>query len=319
MGLFSHQKAFCLSEVLIVLGGIGIIANLLLPNLIDSYKQKVSTTALKRALAVFSEAYNLAVVDNGTPDNWNLGASGDQTGLNNINDILSKYIKTTKNCGSDSGCFPNTYYKNLNGNANSNVLNQDSNYTKFILASGESVSIKQLDANCNLTWGASSQLKNVCGVIGIDVNGFKAPNQYGEDYFGFALTKYGIVPMGTALQSDGYSFNKACNKSNSNDAENGLGCSAWLIYNENMDYQENSYLAWNNVDTVSKNNGNNGNNNTNGNNNNGMVDNNSGNNNTNGNNNPVGSNYNDHTNSGNNLTNGNSNGNHTTNGNNNKK
>ena len=79
----------------------------------------------------------------------------------------------------------------------------------------------------------AGQVKNICGYIRIDVNGKRFPNMMGRDVFSFWVTKDKIVPTGTQLE----------NKASSSSFENGCigqaegrGCTAWLLYNENMDY-----------------------------------------------------------------------------------
>ena len=47
---FNKAKAFTLSEVLITLGIIGIIAAMTLPSLVGRYQEKVTVTRLKKIL-----------------------------------------------------------------------------------------------------------------------------------------------------------------------------------------------------------------------------------------------------------------------------
>jgi hypothetical protein len=59
--------------------------------------------------------------------------------------------------------------------------------------------------------------------------------------FAFALTKGGIIPFGTQADTK-YPFTSKCvNYTNSADR---LGCAAWVIYNENMDYLHCDDLSW---------------------------------------------------------------------------
>ena len=64
----------------------------------------------------------------------------------------------------------------------------------------------------------------------------------------FLITKHGIVPQGTQMQTKGYTFDRACKDKSigliSGLGPNGGGCTAWVIYNENMDYLHCSDLSW---------------------------------------------------------------------------
>ena len=66
--------------------------------------------------------------------------------------------------------------------------------------------------------------------------------------FQFYITQNGIVPTG--VQNDVHKFNLACNPKitkpypNYSDG-NMYACTAWVIYNENMDYWHCDGLDWN--------------------------------------------------------------------------
>ena len=61
----SRKIAFTLAEVLITLGIIGVVAALTLPSVIAKYQDKVTVTKVKKAYAMFSQAYLSAINDNG--------------------------------------------------------------------------------------------------------------------------------------------------------------------------------------------------------------------------------------------------------------
>lgn len=234
------------AEIIIAIGVAGIVAMNTLPGFIETQQRNTIILQLQRDYAVYSNGFNQAISENGSPDNWDSNNSGGATDLSDINGVVSKYFKVAKNCGTDSGCFPDIKYKNLKGVENSTNLNQDPLYTKFKLVDGGSVAINQWSTDCSLNWGNSLQLKNVCGIIVMDVNGGKSPNTYGMDLFGFAYTKYGLVALGSQMQNN-YPFSGFCN-SNSNanfKYENGLSCTAWVMYNRNMNYLDCQGLNWN--------------------------------------------------------------------------
>lgn len=238
---FKRYTAFTLAEVLITLGIIGVVASLTIPTLIQKQQEIATASILKKAYSNLSQAYTMAVQVNGTPDNWNLIGGDDPQGALNMLSILSPYLKITKNCGTASGCLAPGTYNGLNGNPEYDFDGQSSR-AKIILADGSMVSINIEDKNCVTNRGNSLALQSICALLAIDANGFKRPNQDGVDFFQFYITKYGIIPFGTQQESDTYhSFANDCkNKSTAW----GAGCTAWVIYNENMDYLHCSDLAW---------------------------------------------------------------------------
>lgn len=235
------RHGFTLAEVLITLGIIGIIAEITIPTLMLKMLEQQTAGMLKKEYSVLSSAYTLAVQENGTPDNWNLGGSDDPTGAMNILNMLSPYMKIVKTCGNDTGCFP-TGYKLLNGTFRGSDFDTYTPYAKAQLADGSIFFTFVRDANCAMQRGSSLALLNLCGAIGVDINGFKGPNQDGHDFFQFYITKYGLVPVGTQQEYDTYnSFATSCQDT----TKVGYGCAAWVIYNENMDYLHCSTLSWN--------------------------------------------------------------------------
>ena len=70
---FTRQNfAFTLSEVLITLGIIGIIAAMTLPAIIGNYNKKVTVQKLKQTYSILQQAVLLSQMENGEPREWNL-------------------------------------------------------------------------------------------------------------------------------------------------------------------------------------------------------------------------------------------------------
>ena len=67
--------AFTLAEVLITLGIIGIVAAMTIPSLVQDYREKAQVTRVKKFYSVFSQAYTMALQDNGPFDTWGLSDS----------------------------------------------------------------------------------------------------------------------------------------------------------------------------------------------------------------------------------------------------
>lgn len=234
-----YYFAFTLAEVLIVLGIIGVVAELTIPTVMQNVQYAATVSQLKKSYTTLAQAYMLAVKEDGTPDSWNLVAADSPVGAEEMINKLAPYLKITKNCGTTGNdCFPNVNYRMLDGSDWGNA-NSSSTCARAQLADG-SLLMANTQGNCNNNYGSMPALQNGCGSYRIDVNGFKKPNQYGIDFFMFYLTKDGIVPTGTSQESSSqFSFDTTCKNKVS-----GRGCTAWVIYNGNMDYLKCNDLDW---------------------------------------------------------------------------
>lgn len=235
------KKGFTLAEVLITLAIIGVVAAMTVPSLLQGQQEKATVTAVKKAYSTLSNAYTLAVQENGTPDNWGLGGASDAQGAMNIINNLAPYLKISKFCGINIGDGCSANHKDLLGGS----YNQDynGNVAKIILSDGSEINTFTRSATCGISVGSGNlALQNTCADIEVDVNGHKKPNILGQDTFRFHITKYGIIPKGSQ-QETGYSFSSFCLGTAPNAI--GEGCTAWVIYNENLDYLHCNGLDWN--------------------------------------------------------------------------
>lgn len=231
---------FTLAEVLITLAIIGVIAALTIPTLLQQQQNQRTVSALKKAYSEIAQAYSLAIQENGTPDNWGLSVGIDQKLLNTI----VPYLKITKNCIGVANCAPNIDVRDLSNKQEGNYLNFYNYYPSVMLSDGTVLIGEWVQStNCSGVKGTSSTLQHVCADMAIDINGFQKPNQSGIDLFWFWLTKDGIVPMGSQSENT-VTFDSYCKDKSSTLDENGIGCSAWVLYNENMDYLNCATLGW---------------------------------------------------------------------------
>ena len=152
--------AFALSEVLITLGVIGVVAAMTLPTLIKNYKKHSTENQLKTAYSIFSQAINSAKSEHGDFKNWDITLPRED--LNNtylkpyLTIVESKKINEIKTLN-DSGNFlySQTYFG-----------------PTYYLKNGMRYTI--LKDNINL-------------YITIDINGDKGPNTMGYDCFNFII------------------------------------------------------------------------------------------------------------------------------------
>lgn len=241
-----EYTAFTLAEVLVTLGIIGIIAAMTLPSVINSYREKQTIVQLKKVYSSLSQAYMYIDNEMGPPDaTWDLRRQGDSQGAINLLKPFSKYIKNLVVCELDRGCFPDIKYRSLDGRNRANI-NRTNSYAKAVINDGTLIYAWVANENCKDNRGDNAHLRNVCGALTVDLNGFKNPNRYGQDLFSFYVTAHGIIPQGssedTRVPFDG--ANSYCSMIRSNE-ENGAGCAAWVLYNENMDYLHCRTLLWN--------------------------------------------------------------------------
>jgi len=220
------KRAFTLAEVLITLGIIGVVAALVMPELIANYKEKQTVVRLKKVYSVLSNAYNLAKNENGGYDEWIDGKSVGHSASVAMFENMKPYLNISKDCGFNGGCFKNAGISTLDGRIGAwNYGIANTAWTTFILSDGTSV----------LFQGAAS------GVVAIDIDGVAGANTYGKDIFFFSITPDGVVARG--MPDDG-TISDLCNRTNTSLAQNGHQCTAWVIFNENMDYLHCDDLSW---------------------------------------------------------------------------
>ena len=228
---FSHKRAaFTLAEVLITLGIIGIVAALTLPSLIQNYTEKATVAKVKKNYAIISQAYQMALNEEGAVDTWGLesyGGAGDET---NILIHLKKYLNLSKYCGVEPlGCWQTPTYS-MDGTVLAN-LDHHRTVSKAVLSDG-TVIATSIGVHSS-PWDDTS----IWATYTIDVNGAKKPNMHGKDVFSFYFTKSRVLPYGTQIA---YPFDRYCAKNSSES----IGCTAWVLYNENLDYLHCNNLSW---------------------------------------------------------------------------
>ncbi len=207
--MFKFLKSFTLAETLIVMGVIGVVAALTLPNLNQSTNNKEKVVKLQKIYSNLNDAYGRAAAVYGPIDEW--GLTPTQAGSKKAADRITEFMKISKNCGYQSSCFVQSRVNNLDGTLSNWIPNPGYD---FILADGTAISIESPDNN-DIS-------------VEVDLDGpNKGRHQLGTDHFTFILNsdkkEDGFIP---------YSQDNvgACIGSN------GEKCTAWVILNGNMDY-----------------------------------------------------------------------------------
>ncbi len=204
------NSAFTLAEVLITLGIIGIVAAMTLPSLIAKYQDKVLINQAKKSYSMILNAMNMAKAESGLSD-YSGVFSNDSTAQRSDRTAqkVLKYMKVLKYCGLAGGnkCFPEItkYAQRTNdgdGGVATSAIDTNTYWAKAILADGSSIAILQYEGDSSCVSQFRNEIKdehgfgtgeyethydNQCGLIIIDVNGLKRPNQYGADTFAFVV------------------------------------------------------------------------------------------------------------------------------------
>lgn len=184
-------NAFTLAEVLIVIGIIGIVAEMIIPDLMNKFQNQTYVVGMKKAYAATNQA--LAMLAN------DYGCTGDLKCTNlftasstaqDFGDQIVKYFKVIKNCQMNTtvGCFSTAvsgYYDHSNGEDDYTAYG---NYYRFVTVDGMNYMYFDTKTNCAGFGGAVTHMSQVCGVLYIDVNGDTKPNSLGRDIQYFFIT-----------------------------------------------------------------------------------------------------------------------------------
>ncbi len=238
------SRAFTLAEVLITLGIIGVVAALTIPSLIQKKQEKERVSQLKKVYSSLSQAFIMSVSQYGTPDEWGMSDMYDEKSHYIFASNMAKFLKLSQNCIDMDDITASKICKPPSNLVEKRVARS------VILLDGTRVTFRTWNPQCNSDYSrakTNTQLQNTCGSINIDLNSDKKPNENGKDRFNFYFTKDAIVPMG--IKGDVHEFEKACNKSKNHPytsftPQQMFNCTAWVLYNENMDYLHCDDLNW---------------------------------------------------------------------------
>ena len=227
-------KAFTLAEVLITLGIIGIVAAMTLPALINKIKYREFETALRKNYTVLQQALQLAQLDTGeavTPNNYQSGYGRRAP----IKELLLKYIKKAKDCGTGTekgACLEN---EAISGNENINntykTFNNKNVVDKYMMDDGQFITT---DGTLFLIENSMTSEENTILpiYITVDVNGLKKkPNRWGYDLFTFQLMNDGkLLPVGA--EGTKYTPEQCCSQTNTG-GRNGISCAYRALTDKN--------------------------------------------------------------------------------------
>lgn len=234
------NKAFTLAETLVVMGIIGVVAALTIPNLSSSTANKENVARVQKAYSTINEAFERVQAEYGNIERWPLR----DFGWNGNNDTdffanrMSEYLKVSKNCArnANQGCMASSV-KFLNGtstttNGYTAVTDADTSAYKMILADGTGLAIMVASGGI---------------FMNVDIDGpRKGSGTIGKDWFGFVYSPgngiKNLIPANTGNLTSSFAT--------------GRGLTAWVIETGNMDYlkavngtckKNNKTLSWTNT------------------------------------------------------------------------
>lgn len=232
------NKAFTLAETLVVMGIIGVVAALTIPNLSSSTANKENVARVQKAYSTINEAFERVQAEYGNIQRWPLR----DFGWNGNNDTdffanrMSEYLKVSKNCArnANQGCMASSV-KFLNGTSTTSgysaVTDADTSAYKMILADGTGLAIQVVSGSI---------------FMNVDIDGpRKGSGTIGKDWFRFvydASSTKKVIPANTSNLTSSFAT--------------GEGLTAWVIETGNMDYlkavngtckKNNKKLDWTNT------------------------------------------------------------------------
>lgn len=235
---FSKAKkslAFTLAEVLIVLGIIGVIAELTIPTLVADFQQKALIGQLKQSYSIISQAYARALADNGEPRNWSV------LWMNDIANIMAPYFQTVKvsaPVGNDYGVSA-AIYPIWNPLTDLTKSGSYAFYPQIQLKNGAIIFFDHpTDVHSGITCNTPNE-GDICFFMVVDVNGLKKPNRYGVDVFGFEAKTTSMIPFGHRMSQYDEGDSNLCDPTTTSAwgwMGNGVGCTGRVLTKENMDY-----------------------------------------------------------------------------------
>lgn len=179
-------KAFTMSEVLITLGVVGIVAAMTLPGVIEGYQKVQTVNQLKKVYSTMQQALQKAEVDHEHVEFWDFSLQSNKF----FETYIKPYYKILHEYNNNN--FPSSEYKiTCTRGGNCNGYGAFNSANKIILNDGTLLAFYPYQ-------GAEGKVGGF--TIIVDLNGLKLPNRYGRDVFMFsAQPKLGIQPYGVGV------------------------------------------------------------------------------------------------------------------------
>lgn len=220
---FKGFTAFTLAETLIVMGIIGVVAALTIPNLNSSTADKEKVAKVMKAYSNINDAIGRAEAVYGPLNEWQQLDTDDSARIKRVGERITEFMKISKTCGMNKsqGCM---------GKKISDKTGND--FQLFTQMTGDSAT---LGYKVILADGMSLAISGVYGpgdwLFLFDIDGpNKGASKLGSDIFSFVVIRDSSP---SELRADP----KPTTSTNSlnNCFQYGL-CTEWIVKNGNMDY-----------------------------------------------------------------------------------
>ena len=199
------HSAFTLSEVLITIGIIGVVAAMTIPALNQKLSDQKNMSMLKKTYSILQQATNLVVSEHETPEYWGMVDDNDDV-VTEIYNYYKPYFNMMRECQNSEGCWAYPT-KNFDGSVYWSAHETSRCQFAFTLVTGVNVLMDIYPANMISTAGdgESFGMGNInydCLVFWVDVNADQLPNTIGRDIFAYIVTYRGLQPAGLGLDPD---------------------------------------------------------------------------------------------------------------------
>ena len=258
--------AFTLAEVLITLSILGVIAVLVIPNIIKKYQDIIDVARVRQAYSILSSAIEMAVAENGPIENWNWPDKTTCWKDENAK-FLAQQLKPYFNIKHDCSSYSNTtncfggyersnntplkeyesgshYFrlKNLgNRLTNNNGISWSNGLYGYQLKNGISIGFA---SHCmNTPQGTFNGMYNRDGIYGkgtvyIDINGPKGPNKLGYDFFRLRIHRWpGSIILNDDSGNTSVDYCSVEKAKTTYTYNGGINCVNHVIKHGNMDYK----------------------------------------------------------------------------------
>lgn len=195
--MVKNKKGFTLSEVLITLVIIGVIAAITVPVMHADYPERKRSAKVKKIYSTLANAMTFVKADGG---DMIFEVDSDEN-LDTMRQWFDTYLKprliTTKVCYNTKGCWNEKITKSLDGSTcrwNVTGVGIGSRIITAVLSDGTFINIDgHRRANLNSYFGVNFD-EDYGIAVTFDINGAKEPNTIGKDIFVTVFTPDGIVP-----------------------------------------------------------------------------------------------------------------------------
>lgn len=222
------KKGFTLTELLIAMAVLAIIAAVTVPSMVTITNKKNFTNGLKKATLILKTVTSEIMADNSGTFAWTF------TGPNTYANVFGQKMPFIKVCLANLNpgeCFANSW-KTLQG---TNSWVDTNTLDRAILSNGMTVAFRTFSWTCTHAAYVRNAVNEGCGYLYIDTNGLKGPNVAGRDIFEFVLTKYnGILPSGAPGTASAVVLDR-CSTTSVN-FMNGQNCGAKVLTEGVMNY-----------------------------------------------------------------------------------